>query len=155
MSHISLNKENSIQILMNSLEKGRLMGAFSLKDAHAIKQALNFFSPDVKEKPTFNDAPDPEIAAINIFLTGVQKAQTHGGENAYTFDEASLLWQIVEFWVNATSGKNNEGAEDKAEKDGRTAKATAAPLRGPQNDSSDDDEDEALKPPAKVRSSTK
>ncbi len=104
MSKIALTKENSIQILNNSLDRGRLMGAFSLKDAHAIKQARDFFNPDVKDKPTFDNAPDPEIAAINIFLQAVQKAQGHGGEFAFTFDDASLLWEIIEFWIKESSG---------------------------------------------------
>ncbi len=105
MSKIALTKENSIQILNNSVDRGRLMGAFSLKDAYAIKQAKDFFNPDVKDKPTFNSAPDPEIAAINIFLQAVQKAQGHGGEFAFTFDDASLLWEIIEFWIKESGSK--------------------------------------------------
>ena len=120
------------------------MGAFSLKDAHAIKQALDYFHPDVKDKPNFNDAPDPEIAAINIFLQAVQKAQGHGGEHAYTFDEASLLWEIIEFWVKASggAGKQNKEKDKEPLKDGKTAKAAVNQIRNGQKPTESSDEDE-------------
>ena len=148
MSKVTFNKEKSIQILINSLERGRLMGAFSLRDAYAIKQALDFFNPEVETKPTFNDAANPEIAAINIFLQGVQKAQNHGGEYAFTFEEGALLWEIIEFWVNKggkdvrvddeSSGKKDKGKEK--DKDSR-AKSSIANVRSKRDVQSDDDDD--------------
>lgn len=158
MSKIVLNKENSIQILNNSLDRGRLMGAFSLKDAHAIKQARDFFNPDVKDKPTFNDAPDPEIAAINIFLQAVQKAQGHGGEFAYTFEDASLLWEIIEFWIKESGSKavvenvrmNDGPAESKS-----SSSRDKSSRSGRRDVSSDEDEPRNVLAPRSSRSAGK
>ncbi len=160
MSKIALTKENSIQILNNSLDRGRLMGAFSLKDAHAIKQARDFFNPEVKEKPTFNDAPDPEIAAINIFLQAVQKAQGHGGEFAYTFEDASLLWEIIEFWIKESGSKAvvenvrmNDGPSES--KSSREKHSRNGGRRDVQAGSSDEDEPRSVLGPRSSRSSGK
>lgn len=165
MSKISLTKEKTIQILNNSLERGRLMGAFSLKDSHAIKQARDYFNPDVKDKPTFDRAENPEIAAINIFLQAVQKAQQHGGEFAYTFEDSALLWEIVEFWIKESGqsagvvGEATASAPKEREaKDGRAAKAAVTQIRAGQRDAhSSDEEDhaETVRPPNRSRSAGK
>ena len=113
-----ITRENSVVILSNSVRMGQKMGAFLLREVSLLKKAIDFFNPDVETKPDFGDKQDPEIVAINLLLQGVQKAQSHGGELAFSIDDAALLWDIIEFWMK-------EGGKGVAPKP--VAAATPAP----------------------------
>lgn len=141
----TINKENSIVVLINSVRLGQKMGAYILREVKLLKQAIDYFNPDVKEKPTFDNAENPEIVAINLLLQGVQKAQAHGGEYAFSIDDAAFLWDIMEFWIKE-GGKGiaqnvNINGTTK-EKNGKSAKSAAASLRTIRTENGDDEEDE-------------
>jgi hypothetical protein len=129
MENISLTKENAISILINSVRIGQTKGAFLLKEASLLKKAIDFFNPEVKTKPDFGSSDDPEIVAINVLVQGVQKAQAHG--NAYSLDDAAVLWSVLEFLVKEV------GSEVASDKKGK----------GPEkSEDSDDDLDDEIKP---------
>jgi hypothetical protein len=114
----AITKENSIAILSNSVHMGQKMGAFLLKEASLLNKAIDYFKSDVKEKPDFGGVPveQREIVAINLLVQGVQKAQSHGGEFAYSINDASLLWDIIEFLTKDT-GKSVSKPNDASKSD--------------------------------------
>lgn len=133
MSTTPLNKENSVAILINSVRMGQKMGAYLLKETKVLKQAIDYFDPNVKDKPTFEDSENPEIVAVNLLLQGVQKAQNHGGEFAYSIDDAAFLWDIMEFWIKeggraVTQNVRVPGGSSK-ETSGTSAKAAASSVK--------------------------
>ncbi|RKO94289.1 hypothetical protein BDK51DRAFT_28902 [Blyttiomyces helicus] len=129
-----INRKNSIAVLNNSIRMGQMNGAFLLREASLLKDALDFFDDNVKEKPTFDTADNPETVAVSLLLQGVQKAQAHGGEKAYSLDDAALLHKIHEFWLKELGSSVNQ-------KERRSAKAAASAARDPASDD-DNDEDE-------------
>jgi hypothetical protein len=127
-----INKENSIAILINSVRMGQKMGAYLLKETKVLKQAIDYFNPDVTDKPTFESAENPEIVAVNLLLQGVQKAQNHGGEFAYSIDDAALLWDILEFWIKEGGRavtQNVKGAGSSKDSNGSAKSAVNAANR--------------------------
>lgn len=124
------------------------MGAYVLREVKLLKQAIDYFNPDVKEKPTFENSENPEIVAVNLLLQGVQKAQAHGGEFSFSIDDAALLWDIMEFWIKeggkaVTQNVNVSGTPSSKEKS-RSAKQAASSVRtiSKSDDEEGDDEDE-------------
>jgi hypothetical protein len=98
MSLTTITKENSIPILINAVNSGQRMGAYLLKDTKALQQAIDYFDPDVTEKP-FSNSENPEVVAVNVLFQGIHKAQDRGGAHAYSIRDAALLYDILEFWV--------------------------------------------------------
>lgn len=146
MTSTPITKEYSITVLVNSVRFGQRMGAYALREAKLLKQAIDYFNPDIKEKPTFDGVSNPELAAVNLLLQGVQKAQAHGGEFAYSFDDAALLWDITEFWLkeggNAVAQNVNTASPSK-DKSSKSAKAAASSsVKSIRTEEEDDDEDE-------------
>lgn len=140
----SINKENSVAILVNSVRIGQKMGAYVLRETKLLKQAIDYFNPDVKDKPTFENSENPEIVAVNLLLQGVQKAQAHGGEFAYSIDDAALLWDIMEFWIKeggkaVTQNVNVSGPV----KEKKSAKQAAASVRTITKSAPEDDDEES------------
>jgi hypothetical protein len=45
-----INKKNSIAILINSVLMGQKMGAYLLKETKVLKQAIDYFNPNVTDK---------------------------------------------------------------------------------------------------------
>lgn len=129
MSSTPITKETSIPVLINSVRFGQKMGAYALREAKLLKQAIDYFNPDIKDKPTFEGVSNAEFAAVNLLLQGVQKAQAHGGDFAYSFDDAALLWDITEFWIkeggNAVAQNVNVASSSK-EKSSKSAKSAAS-----------------------------
>jgi hypothetical protein len=145
---MSINKENSITVLINSVRLGQKMGSYVLRETKLLKQAIDYFNPDVKDKPTFEDSENPEIVAVNLLLQGVQKAQAHGGEFSFSIDDAALLWDIMEFWIKeggkeVTQNVNVSGSTSK-EKNAKSAKQAASSVRSIKVEEDDEDyEDDA------------
>jgi len=143
----TINKENSIAVLINSVRLGQKMGAYVLREVKLLKQAIDYFNPDIKDKPTFENSENPEIVAVNLLLQGVQKAQAHGGEFSFSIDDAALLWDIMEFWIKeggkaVTQNVNVNGTPSK-EKSARSAKQAANSVKSiSKSDDIDEDEDE-------------
>jgi hypothetical protein len=160
MSAIPITEENSITVLVNSVKFGQKMGAYALREAKLLKQAIDYFDANKKEKPTFDGADNPKLAAINLLLQGVQKAQAHGGEYAFSFDDAALLWDITEFWIkeggkavtqNVNLPSSSQASKDKSAKAAKTATSgsTVNPVvklerstEETDDDEEDDDDDE-------------
>lgn len=151
---MQINKENSITILANSIRRGQKMGAFLMREAKFLKQAIDYFDPNVKEKPElFKDIENPEITAVNLLLQGVQKAQSHGGELSYTLEEAEILWDIMEFWIKEGGNQvvnTSKATSSAVEKDGKAAKAVVNSARAKSSikevEEDDDDETDEIKP---------
>ncbi|RKO94574.1 hypothetical protein BDK51DRAFT_26859 [Blyttiomyces helicus] len=114
-----INRKNSIAVLNNSIRMGQMNGAFLLREASLLKDAKT---------------NNPETVAVSLLLQGVQKAQAHGGEKAYSLDDAALLHKIHEFWLKELGSSVNQ-------KERRSAKAAASAARDTTSDD-DDDEDE-------------
>lgn len=85
---ITLDAQNSAQILTQYVELAQQKGAFLLPEAELLKRASDVL---------LNKVPDAEInvtAAYSLLVQGVQKGQRHG---AYTLNDASLLSKVVQF----------------------------------------------------------
>ena len=134
----TINKENSVIILSNSVRMGQKMGAYILRESNILKKAIDFFNPDVTEKPDFGGTQDPEIVAVNLLLQGVQKAQAHGGEHAYSIDDAALLWDIMEFWMKeggkAVAQNVNVSGSSRKEETAKSSKPVATSLKSQEVD---------------------
>lgn len=148
----AINKENSIAVLVNSVRFGQKMGAYALRETKLLKQAFDYFNPDVKDKPTFENSENPEIVAVNLLLQAVQKAQAHGGEFAYSIDDAALLWDIMEFWIKeggkaVTQNVNVSGSPQKEKKSAKQAASSVRNISKSEDkvlDESDEESDDNL-----------
>jgi hypothetical protein len=144
-----ITKENSITVLINSVRLGQKMGAYLLKEVSFLKKAIDFFDPNVKPENKPDLGENAEVVAVNLLLQGVQKAQNHGGDFAYSIDDAALLWDILEFWVKeggkAVAQNVNVG---KSEKEGKSAKHAANSVRAQskvEEDSSSEADDNEIR----------
>jgi hypothetical protein len=146
-SSIPINKENSLNLLATSVRVGQKMGAYLLREASLLMDAIDYFNPDVTDKPTFEGtgSENPEIVAVNLLLQGVHKAQMHGGDMSYSLEDARLLWKITEFWVKelgkgVTQNMNLAGSSKPVDK--KAASKAAASARKNEEEHEDDDEEE-------------
>lgn len=147
MSSTTINKENSINVLVNSVRLGQKMGAFLLRESALLADAIDYFNPDIKDKPTFENSENPEVVAVNLLLQGVQKAQAHGGEFSYGMDDARLLWKIMEFWVKESGKAVTQNLASGSSKDKRQKGSAASAVRQQsekveEENDEEDDEDE-------------
>ena len=88
---ITLDNQNSVQIMSQYIELAQSKGAFTLAEAELLKRATDF---------VLNNVPDPELNASNsrqLLVQGIHKGQRHG---AYTLNDAALLSKVVQY-VNA------------------------------------------------------
>lgn len=98
-SVITLNKTNSIQILIQYIEIAQKVGAYELKEAEILKRSVDVL---------INNVTDNEInesLAINLLIQGVLKGQKHGG--AFNLNDAALLQKVIQYIVSLSS-ENNE-----------------------------------------------
>ncbi|KAJ3228630.1 hypothetical protein HDU81_006020 [Chytriomyces hyalinus] len=153
----NINRENSIAILSNSVRMGQKMGAYLLREVSLLKKAIDFFNPEIKDKPDFGGSQDPEIVAVNLLLQGVQKAQSHGGEFSYSIDDAALLWDIMEFWMKeggkAVAQNVNVSSSPKSDKESKSAKSAVNSARvakiSEEEEEEDDDNEIRVRPLSK------
>jgi hypothetical protein len=90
---ITLDNQNSIQILAQYIEVAQQKGAYLLNEAEILKRAMDVI---------MNNVPDKEIdtnMAKQLLIQGVNKGQRHG---AYTLNDASLLSKVVIFVAQGT-----------------------------------------------------
>lgn len=147
MSSTAINKENSINVLINSVRLAQKNGSYLLRESALLADAIDYFNPDLKEKPTFENSENPEIVAVNLLLQGVQKGQAHGGDFSYSLEDARLLWKIMEFWIKeggkAVTQNVNVASTSNKDKEKRSAKAAALnTLRSSHDDNEEDNEEE-------------
>lgn len=87
-SVITLDDNNSAQILSQYTELAQQKGAFLLNEAELLKRASDVL---------INNASDNEInknTARQLLIQGVNKGQRHG---AYTLNDAALLSKVVNY----------------------------------------------------------
>lgn len=141
---MQINKESSIVALTNSVRMGQRMGAFLIREASLLLDAINYFNDDIKEKAEiFSNTEEPEIVAINLLLQGVQKAQAHGGEHAYSLEDAAYLWKVIDFWIQKGGKEVSQNITKRTvEKDGKSAKSVVDNARVKQEEEEDEELDE-------------
>jgi hypothetical protein len=91
---ITLDAQNSVQILAQYIELAQSKGAFLLPEAELLKRAMDFL---------LNNVPDTEITDVTgrqLLIQGIHKGQRHG---AYTLNDAALLHKVVQFVTNMMS----------------------------------------------------
>ncbi|NBO99363.1 MAG: hypothetical protein EBU90_04445 [Proteobacteria bacterium] len=85
---ITLDHQNSVQILSQYIELAQSKGAYLLAEAELLKRASDFL---------INKVPDAELNDTNtrqLLIQGIHKGQRHG---AYTLNDAALLHKVVQF----------------------------------------------------------
>lgn len=101
-SVITLNKTNSIQILIQYIEIAQKAGAYELKEAEILKRSVDVL---------LNNATDHEInenLAINLLIQGIMKGQKHGG--AFTLNDAALLQKVIQYIISTSDGSKGESS---------------------------------------------
>ena len=94
---ITLDNQNSIQILSQYVELAQQKGAYLLNEAELLKRAMDIL---------INNVPDNELNANmckQLLIQGVNKGQRHG---SYTLNDASLLSKVVQFVGNVLQQEN-------------------------------------------------
>jgi len=89
---ITLDNNNSVQILCQYIEIAQNKGAFQLAEAEILKRAIDV---------AVNNVPDQEIDQIKarqILIQGIVRGQ---GSGSYTLNDASLLHKVVMFVDNS------------------------------------------------------
>lgn len=96
-SVITLNKSNSIQIMIQYIEIAQKSGAYELREAEILKRATDVLINKV------NDHEINENMAINLLIQGIMKGQKHGG--AFNLNDAALLQKVIQYIVSMSDGK--------------------------------------------------
>lgn len=89
---ITLDNNNSVQIVCQYIEIAQNKGAYQLAEAEILKRAIDV---------AVNNVPDNEIDQIKarqILIQGVVRGQSSG---AYTLNDAALLHKVVMFIDNS------------------------------------------------------
>uniref|UniRef100_A0A6C0H7U3 Uncharacterized protein n=1 Tax=viral metagenome TaxID=1070528 RepID=A0A6C0H7U3_9ZZZZ len=89
---ITLDNQNSVQILSQYIELAQSKGAYLLAEAELLKRASDFL---------INKVPDAELNDVNtrqLLIQGIHKGQRHG---AYTLNDAALLHKVVQFMLGS------------------------------------------------------
>lgn len=131
-SVITLNKSNSIQILVQYIEIAQKAGAYDLREADVLKRAVDVLVNNV------NDEAVNEDLAINLLIQGIMKGQTHGG--AFNLNDAALLHKVIQYIVSL-------GQENKEKEQQQTSQINQV-----NNDGDNDDDDlSSLSEPVPLR----
>jgi hypothetical protein len=85
---ITLDNNNSIQILAQYIEHAQQKGAYLLSEAELLKRAVEVLVNNVHDNELNNDN------SKQLLIQGVSKGQRHG---AYTLNDAALLSKVVNF----------------------------------------------------------
>jgi hypothetical protein len=124
-----LTKENVHVFLGRFIEIANLKGAYALQESNILTKAIDYLSPEVKNKPTLReDDPNPRATALDLLVKGALKAQKEG---AFFLRDSAALYEIVEL-----ARKSLE------ESDGETGGKTPAPTTPAPASHGDDADDE-------------
>ena len=96
---ITLNAQNSVEILGQYVEVAQKAGAFLLPESDILKRCKDVL---------LRGAQDPEInvpTARNLFIQAVNKGQSKG---AYTLDDASILHKVCQYVAQNLSAEAPE-----------------------------------------------
>jgi hypothetical protein len=89
---ITLDNNNSLQIVCQYIEIAQNKGAFQLAEAEILKRAIDV---------VINNVPDHEIdhvKATHLLVQGIIRGQSSG---SYTLNDAALLHKVVTFISNS------------------------------------------------------
>jgi hypothetical protein len=87
---ITLDKNNSINILIQYIEVAQKAGSYDLKESDILKRAIDVLVNNV------TDNEINETLAVNLIIQGIMKGQKSG---AYSLNDASLLHKVISFIV--------------------------------------------------------
>jgi hypothetical protein len=85
---ITLNAQNSVQILVQYIEVANKAGTFTLPEADLLKRVKDF---------CIQGAQDPELTPANarqLLIQGITKGQSKG---VYSLEDASLLHKVCSY----------------------------------------------------------
>ena len=91
---ITLDNQNSVQILAQYIEVAQQKGAYLLNEAEILKRAMDVLINNIHDKEI-----DANMAK-QLLIQGVNKGQRHG---AYTLNDAALLSKVVLFVAQETA----------------------------------------------------
>lgn len=91
-TQVTLDHNNSCQILTQYIEVAQQKGAYELSEAEVLKRASDFLTKNTE------DTELNQINARQLLVQGVTKGQRHG---AYTLSDAALLHKVVTFVTKA------------------------------------------------------
>jgi hypothetical protein len=90
---ITLDNQNSVQILAQYIEVAQQKGAYLLNEAEILKRGMDVLMNNIHDKEI-----DTNMAK-QLLIQGVNKGQRHG---AYTLNDAALLSKVVLFVAQET-----------------------------------------------------
>lgn len=124
---ITLDNNNSVQIMGQYVELAQQKGAYLLQEAEILKRASDVL---------LNAAQDADINptnARNLLIQGIHKGQKHG---AYSLNDAALLSKVVQFVsanmeapVSAASESSNQSQSQNVSPEDLSDLAEPIPLR--------------------------
>jgi len=91
---ITLDNQNSVQILAQYIEVAQQKGAYLLNEAEILKRGMDVLMNNIHDKEI-----DTNMAK-QLLIQGVNKGQRHG---AYTLNDAALLSKVVLFVAQETA----------------------------------------------------
>jgi len=91
---ITLDNQNSVQILAQYIEVAQQKGAYLLNEAEILKRGMDVLMNNIHDKEI-----DTNMAK-QLLIQGVNKGQRHG---AYTLNDAALLSKVVLFIAQETA----------------------------------------------------
>lgn len=115
---ITLDNQNSVQILAQYIEVAQQKGAYLLNEAEILKRAMDVLMNNIHDKEI-----DANMAK-QLLIQGVNKGQRHG---AYTLNDAALLSKVVLFVAQETAPATQVPAPVQASKP--TIPVQAAPVQ--------------------------
>lgn len=116
---ITLNHQNSIEILANYIEVAQKAGAFALSESDLLKRSRDVL---------LQGAEDAEInvpVAKNLFIQAITKGQSKG---AYTLQDASILFNVCQY-VARNMAEENTVAQPVTQEDDLNSLSDPIPLR--------------------------
>ena len=99
-SVITLNKTNSIQILVQYIEIVQKNGAYELKEAEILKRAIDVLINNVQDNEI------NEALAVNLLIQGIVKGQKQGG--SFNLNDAALLQKVIHYIVSINQTQEND-----------------------------------------------
>lgn len=130
-SVITLNKSNSIQILVQYIEIAQKAGSYDLREADLLKRAVDVLINNVVDEAVNEDL------AINLLIQGIMKGQNHGG--AFNLNDAALLHKVIQYLISL--GQENKGTDPVSNQ-----------VNNNENNSNEDDDDlSSLSEPVPLR----
>lgn len=130
---ITLNSENSIQILAQYIELAQQKGAYRLNEAEILKRGMDVLL-NKQDDHEIND-----VVAKNLLIQGVMKGQSHG---AYTLNDAALLHKVVQVVSNDLQGLSSPGMSVQ----GAPAQSMVQPQQQDEDSDSSDDLSDLAEP---------